>query len=141
MIILHTNLVLEFTGAPPDPWIFGWLRTLPVTEIGTTAVQTAEILKGQANRPAGRRSDWLLRHYPCFLVNLPGANVLAFDKQDVPELGNITSHRTQLGRPIKEMVARIAANSVVHGYPLATRDIGNLEECGIALINPFTYKG
>jgi predicted nucleic acid-binding protein len=71
MILLDTIIVSQFIRSPPDPAALGWVKTLPVTEIGITTVQAAEILKGQARLPAGQRRDLLLRAYHSFLVNLP----------------------------------------------------------------------
>jgi len=140
MILLDTNIVSEFMGARPHPSVLAWLKTLPVSEIGITAIQTAEIMKGLSSLPDGRRKDSLFRDYRSFRANLPDANVLPFDEAAALEFGNIVSHRSLTGRPIKEMDAQIAAIAVVHGYPLATRNIGDFEDCGITLINPFTYK-
>lgn len=127
-------------GAPPDASVLAWLKTLSVSEISLTAIQTAEIMKGLANLTEGRRRVSLFRDYRCFRANLPDGNVLAIDKAAALEFGNIVSHRSQRGRPINEMNAQIAAIAVAHGYPLATRVIGDFEDCGLTLINPFPYK-
>lgn len=140
MIVLDTNIVSEFMGAPPDPSVLVWLNTLTPRQIGITSIQTAEIMKGLANLPAGRRRDALLRDYRSFRANLPDTNLLAFDEAAALEFGNILAQRARAGRPTKEMDAQIAAIAVVHGYPLATRDTADFEHCGLTLINPFTYK-
>ena len=55
MIVLDTNVLSELTRQYPDQGVLGWLDSVPVTEVVTTAVTAAELLYGVARLPAGHR--------------------------------------------------------------------------------------
>ena len=140
MIILDTNIVSEFMGAPPHPAVLAWLKSIPIGDLCITTLQTAEIMKGLTDMPAGRRRDGLTRDYRSFRASLPDENVLSFNEAAAIEFGNVFVHRARLGRRIKEIDAQIAAIAIVHGFPVATRDTQDFEDCGVTLIDPFTYQ-
>ena len=140
MIILDTNIVSEFMGAPPNPTVLAWLKTIPIHEICITTLQTAEIMKGLVDLPEGRRRDGLFRDYRAFRSSLPNTNILPFDEAAAIEFGVLWVHRARLGRRIQEVDAQIAAIARARGCRLATHDTQDFMDCGLILIDPFTHR-
>jgi hypothetical protein len=63
--------------------------------------------------------------------------ILPFDTNAAQLYAEILASRRRSGRPISQSDAQIAAIACTHGYSLATRNVGDFAECGIALINPW----
>ncbi|MCI4646095.1 MAG: type II toxin-antitoxin system VapC family toxin [Hyphomonadaceae bacterium] len=140
MIVLDTNIVSEFMGGPAHPRVEAWLRTLLISEIYLTSLQTAEILYGLEALPEGRRQAGLLRDYRAFRGQLPAGNCLAFDEAAAKQYAFVQSQRKAMGRPIKVLDAQIASVCLAHGFDLATRNTKDFEGLGLPLINPFEHE-
>lgn len=63
---------------------------------------------------------------------------LPFDAAAVPASVDIVSTRRIQGRPIAQFDAQIAAIALRAGAKLATRNTIDLEQCGVALIGPWS---
>jgi predicted nucleic acid-binding protein len=61
VIVLDTNVASELMRASPAPVVLAWLRRQVGTELCTTAVTVAEVRRGIARMPVGRRTDDLRR--------------------------------------------------------------------------------
>ena len=66
--------------------------------------------------------------------------VLAFDGDAARHFTDIAASRRQAGRPISQIDAQIAAIARSRGASLATRNLDDFADCGVALINPWTAK-
>jgi len=51
VIVLDTNVLSELMRTSPDQAVLGWLDSLPVAEIATTAITAAELFHGVARLP------------------------------------------------------------------------------------------
>ncbi|MEE9413895.1 MAG: hypothetical protein V3V01_01350 [Acidimicrobiales bacterium] len=47
------------------------------------------------------------------------------------------ANRREIGRPLNAPDGQIVAIARRHNYQLATRNISDFEECGLALVDPF----
>ena len=71
-----------------------------------------------------------------FEVDFAG-RVLPFDAAAADRYSDIVISRRLDGRPIEVFDALIAATAWVADAPVATRDIGGFDRCGLSLINPW----
>ena len=63
--------------------------------------------------------------------------VLPFDGDAARVFPRIAGSRRAQGRPITQFDAQIAAIARSRGAVLATRNTGDFEHCGVALLNPW----
>jgi len=55
MVIVDTNVISELMRASPEPIVLDWFRSRPLAEMATTAINLAEIRRGLARLPFGKR--------------------------------------------------------------------------------------
>ena len=114
MILLDTNVISELMRPKPDPGVLAWADGLDPEAVAITAMNEAEILHGLARLPAGRRQVQLRQSWEALMWQ-----------------------RERLARPMATADAVIAATALANGVPLATRDVHDFAEIGLALINPW----
>jgi toxin FitB len=140
IIVLDTNVLSELFKPAPHPDMTAWRRS-HVGETVISAVTKAELLYGIEKLPEGarrRRLEVAVRE--TFAVYQPSA-VLPFDDAAATEYARITAHRESIGRPISVPDAQIAAICASRDVPLATRNVRDFDETGIALLDPFRGQG
>lgn len=66
--------------------------------------------------------------------------VLAFDRAAAVHYADISVRRERSGRPMSMADAQIAATCRSHGAVLATRNVDDFADCGIAIDDPWTRR-
>lgn len=137
MIIMDTNVLSEAFRPKPSDHVIHWMRSQPAIILFTTAICEAEILYGIAILPASRRRASLLAMaHGLFGEELAG-RVLPFDSASAHAFAEISAGRRQIGRPIGEFDAQIAAIARANGGRLATRNVRDFIDCGIDVFSPW----
>lgn len=137
MIVLDTNVLSEALRAAPAPQVLDWLARQPANQLFLTSVTQAEILFGISILDNGRRRDELAAAAMAMFEEDFGGRILGFNAETAPVYAAIASERRKGGRPISQFDCQIAAIAKTHGAALATRNIRDFAECGIALIDPW----
>ena len=137
MIILDTNVVSELMRPDPDVRVRQWVSGRRADELATTAITVAEIRYGIERLPDGRRKEGLLSAATALFAAF-GDLVQPFDALAATSFGPITDRRASLGRPIEGFDAQIAAICRVRGAALATRNVKDFLETGVAVIDPWS---
>ena len=109
----------------------------PERETFTTSITEAELLVGIELMPQGQRRDSLQLAAHGILYEDFGGRILPFDTAAAPFYAEIMASGRRSGQPIEELDAQIAAIARAHGYSLATRNVTDFTDCGIALIKPW----
>lgn len=137
MIVLDTNVISELMRREPDAGVTAWIGEQPMASLFTTTLTQAEIFYGLALLPEGRRRDALLAAVrPVFEDDLAG-RVLPFDTDAALAYPEIAAGRRKGGHPISQIDAQIAAIVRSRGAGLATRNVSDFADCGIAIVNPW----
>jgi toxin FitB len=136
MIVLDTNVLSEEMRTAPEPKVHAWLRAQDPALLFTTSVTEAELLYGVVVLPDGKRKTELATAAQRIIALLAG-RILPFDSAAAAELAAILFLRKQLGRPIASHDAQIAAIARSRGMSVATRDVSDFADCGVALIDPW----
>jgi predicted nucleic acid-binding protein len=140
MIVLDTNVISEVMRASPDARVVAWLDEQSTSVLFTTALSQAEILYGLELLPVGRRrNDLFAAALPIFEEDLAG-RILPFDSDAALIYPLIAAARRQSGRPISQIDAQIAAIARSRGARLATHNVRDFENCGIAIIDPWMAR-
>ena len=137
MIILDTNVISEIMRPNPAPSVLDWLRDQPPTELATTTVNIAEIRYGLARLRFGRRRRDLETRFSSFVARSLANRVLDFDGPAAEIYGELVVVREQTGRRLEGFDGLIAAIARFRALPIATRNTGNFEACGIELFSPW----
>jgi predicted nucleic acid-binding protein len=139
MILLDTNVVSELMKSFPEPRVLSWIDATPTTALFVSAVTQAEILYGIALLPAGKRRDRLAGAARAAFDAYFRSRILSFDSGAAEAFARLAADRRQAGRPISQADAQIAAIACSRGATLATRNISDFEECGVDVVNPWSF--
>ena len=137
MIILDTNVLSELMRPTPSPRVMAWIAKQSATELFTTSITEAEIFYGLELLTRGKRREGLLAAAEAMFAEDLAARVLGFDSDAARAFSKIAAHRRALGKPISHADAQIAAIAQVRGAKLATRNVADFEDCGLAAIDPW----
>ena len=137
MIILDTNVISEILRPQPNKNVLAWMGRIAVSRLFTTTITEAEIRYGVARLPAGKRKVALGSVIDSIFSEDFENRILPFDSSAACTYAQITAKRDQMGRPICQFDAQIAAIAQSCGADIATRNIADFYECGIAVINPW----
>jgi toxin FitB len=137
VFLLDTNILSAVMGTRPAPEVANWMTRQPADLLFTAAVCQAEILSGIAVLPKGRRREALeMAALSMFREDFAG-RILPFDSDAAVIYGELFALRRSAGRPAAIADLMIASIARVHGASVVTRDTGDFESCGLALIDPW----
>ena len=137
MIVLDTNVLSELMRQDADQNILRWIARLDSSEIYTTTINQAEILRGIAVLPEGRRRSAFQAAGKKIFANFHPGDILAFDSVAAEAFALIVANRRGNGRPIQTFDALIAAISMSRRAILATRNVRDFMDFGIEIVNPW----
>jgi predicted nucleic acid-binding protein len=138
MFILDTNVLSNAMAAHPAPAVAAWIAGQPLELLFTASICQAEILSGIAILPQGRRRASLEAAANAIFRDDFAGRVLPFDGEAAMAYADVFSARRRAGRPAATADLMIAAIARTKGASVVTRDIGDFEDCGLTVIDPWT---
>src|SRR3954453_113580 len=133
MIVLDTNVVSDPSRPHPHSSVRDWFRAQRETDLFICTPVLAELSYGIERLPAGRRRSFLETWLTRLETEGFPSRILTFDRRAAHEFGKILHTRTSKGRPIKTMDALIAAIARAEGATVATRDVADFADLGLAV--------
>jgi hypothetical protein len=140
MIILDTNVLSELMRSEPSPSVLAWVARQSATELCTTSITEAEILYGIELLIKSKHREGLLEAAEAMFAEDLAGRVFGFESDAARAFSKIVAHRRAVGRPISHADAQIAAIAKVQGAKLATRNLGDFEECGLDVVDPWNVS-
>lgn len=137
MIVLDTNVVSELMRPAPDASALQWVDAQATDTLWLCSVVTGELLYGVARLPDGRRKQQLAKALQAIIHEDFDQRVLPFDLEASLVYADIVARQESLGQPVTMADAQIAATCLRHNATLATRNLRDFEELGLALVNPW----
>ncbi len=138
MILLDTNIISEIMRPAPSQAVLNWLNRQEPQTLYLSTITIGEIEYGLRILPDGKRRNALRQLFNRFVSQAFSQRILPFEEKAARLYGEIMGQRKELGRPMSIPDGQIAAIAVSQGIAaIATRNIRDFEECGIALINPY----
>ncbi len=137
MIILDTNVISEFMRVSPNPVVMDWISQQQSNNLFTTSITQAEVYYGLALLPEGKRRNDLESAARLMFEQDFEERILNFDSAAAVEYAALAAFRRQIGKPISQADAQIAAISKANRAVLATRNIPDFCDCQLILIDPW----
>ena len=138
MILIDTNVVSELMRPDPSTAVMAWFGRQKGTDLHLSAVGEAELRRGAAILPSGRRRDRLVRAIDAVVRDDFAGRVLPFDSDAAVAFAAIALDRRLAGRPISFAECQIAATARAWGATIATRNVDDFEGCGVGVIDPWS---
>ena len=121
----------------PDAAVAHWVAGQQATTLYTTSVTQAEVLHGILLLPAGKRRAALEAAAEAMFETDFRGRVLPFGSDAARAYAQIAAQRRHSGRPISVFDAQIAAITRTVRAAMATRNVGDYDDCGIKVLNPW----
>ena len=137
MIILDTNVISEFMRVSPNPIVMDWISQQQSNNLFTTSITQAEVYYCLALLPEGKRRNDLESAARLMFEQDFEERILNFDSAAAVEYAALAAFRRQIGKPISQADAQIAAISRANRAVLATRNIPDFCDCQLILIDPW----
>lgn len=131
MYLVDTNVILEARRNTPQA--VSWLRSADPFSVHLSVITLGEVMRGIAlkqrsdPRTAAHLGEWLrkLRHDH-------GDRILPITDKIAVEWGRIAAER-----PRGDADGLIAATAIVHDLMIVTRNVGDFDDTGASVINPW----
>lgn len=135
--LLDTCIISELIRKSPTQNVVKWLKRTPCECQYLSAISLGEIYKGIARLESGdpRRvvlSDWLESIRSQF-----ASRILPFDEGASMSWGELVGNALRIGHPKPLVDAQIAATTLRHGMMLVTRNVRDMADFGVEIVNPF----
>ena len=137
MIVLDTNVISELMRVTPAHPVLAWMALQQPDDLFTSSINVAEILYGIELLPKGKRRDGLLHEAHTTFARTFAGRILSFDERAARAFSVLVAGRRLRGRPIQIADGQIVAIAKANDATLATRNVGDLEGCGVKLVNPW----
>ncbi|NLR96989.1 type II toxin-antitoxin system VapC family toxin [Rhizobium sp. P38BS-XIX] len=131
MYLVDTNVISEIRRG--NSQAISWLRSIEPSTVYLSVITLGEIMRGIAlkrksdPRAAAHLEEWLrkIRHDH-------GNRILPITDQIAVEWGRIAAQR-----PRGDADGLIAATAIVHDFIVVTRNVGDFDDTGASVINPW----
>ncbi len=137
MIVLDTNVVSELMRGAAEASVRRRFSAMPIARTYTTTITQAEVLFGIARMASGKRRDLLEREAQAVFAEDFRGRVLPFDAAAATAYASVAARRRTIGRPVAPFDAAIAAIALANGMAIATRNVRDFADCGVAVMNPW----
>jgi predicted nucleic acid-binding protein len=128
-MLVDTNVVSELMRPRPASGVVQWAEAQESMSLSVITLE--EILVGLSNRPSERLSRW----FEAFLKNQ--CEVLSVTPSIARRCALLRGELRRGGKQRTQADMLIAATALEHNLALATRNVKDLEGCGVPLVNPF----
>lgn len=137
MILIDTNVISELMRPEPSPVVLAWFGRQAATNLYLSAVVEAELRRGAAVLPVGKRRKRLIEVINAMISEDFAGRVLPFDSAAAVAFAAVFVDRLTAGRPISFPDCQIAATARTYGAVLATRNVADFAGCGIEVVDPW----
>ena len=135
MIVADTNVLSEPLRPAPDPRVLAWLAQHS-GGIAVTSITVGELTYGAHRLAPGSRRDQLLAAIDG-LVSVSGDRLLTYDALAAEHYGALRARREAAGHAVSVEDTMIAAICLAGGHELATRNVRDFDDAGLAVHNPW----
>jgi toxin FitB len=136
MFLLDTNVLSAMMDQLPLP-VAAWLAGTPERFVYTASICQAEILAGITTLPDGRRRRGLETTARTMFDEDFIGKIWPFDNDAAKAYAEIFAVRRNAGRPTQPPDLMIAAIALTRDAAIVTRNVGDFDGCGVAVVNPW----
>lgn len=134
--LLDTCLISELVKKEPNPAVVSWLDEQDEQMLFLSVLNLGELQKGISKLPNGTKKDELQAWIKLDLVERFTGRILDVDLETALCWGRLQGCAEQAGEKLPVMDSLIAATAKAHGLTVVTRNVKDMERCGVQVCNP-----
>ena len=135
--LLDTCLISELVKKEPNPAVVNWLDGQDEQKLFLSVLNLGELQKGISKLPDGAKKDELQAWVALDLVERFTGRILEIDLETALSWGRLQGEAEQSGEKLPAMDSLIAATAAAHGLVVVTRNVKDMERCGVKVCNPW----
>jgi predicted nucleic acid-binding protein len=134
--LLDTNVISETRRKRPDPRALSWLRRSDPAALHISALTLGEISKGVAKHSRHDKTQAAaLRHWLDTIRMVYAERIVPIDAEIAETWGRLAAKR-----PLPVVDGLLAATALVRGMTLVTRNIGDVADTGVTVVDPWSAR-
>jgi predicted nucleic acid-binding protein len=122
----------------PDSAVVSWLDGQDEQNFFLSVLTLGELQKGISKLPKGSRKEDLQAWVELDLVERFTGRIIEIDLETALTWGKLQGESEQKGEKLPVMDLLIAATAEAHGLIVATRNVKDIERCGVRICNPWS---
>jgi len=135
--LLDTCLISELVKKEPNPAVVSWLDEQDEQKLFLSVLNLGELQKGISKLPDGTKKEGLQAWVALDLVERFTGRILELDLETALCWGRLQGEAEQAGEKLPVMDSLIAATAAAHGLIVVTRNVRDIERCGVGVCNPW----
>lgn len=135
--LLDTCLISELVKKEPNPAVVSWLDEQDEQNLFLSVLNLGELQKGISKLPDGTKKDELQAWVVLDLVERFTGRILDLDLETALCWGRLQGESEQAGEKLPVMDSLIAATAAAHGLIVVSRNVKDIERCGVRVCNPW----
>ncbi|MHB8057444.1 MAG: PIN domain-containing protein [Desulfuromonadaceae bacterium] len=135
--LLDTCMISELVKKEPNPAVVSWLDEQDEQKLFLSVLNLGELQKGISKLPDGTKKDELQAWVALDLVERFTGRILELDLETALCWGRLQGEAEQAGEKLRVMDSLIAATAAAHGLIVVTRNVRDIERCGVKVFNPW----
>ena len=136
-LLLDTNVLSELVRERPHPNVLRFIHEADEDRIFLSAMTWAEIRRGIALLPSGRKQERLTAWLEDDVRERFGPRLLPISIDIADRWGILMAKAKTNGRAVSVMDGFLAATALAHDLHLVTRNVKDFEHLGVEMIDPW----
>ena len=135
--LLDTCLISELVKKEPNSAVVNWLDEQDEQKLFLSVLNLGELQKGISKLPDSTKKDELQAWVTLDLLERFTGRILEIDLETALCWGRLQGEAEQAGEKLPVMDSLIAATAAAHGLVVVTRNVRDIERCGVRVCNPW----
>ena len=136
--LLDTCLISELAKSKPDERVVDWVLSENETGFYVSVLTFGELHKCVEKLPKSKKKEELRIWIENDLKNRFQNRIIGMDMRVSILWGKIQCIAEKKGKPMPAIDALIAATGIAHDLTVVTRNITDMEQSGVKLLNPWS---
>lgn len=135
--LLDTCVISELAKPEPDKKVVAWTTQNDEENFYLSSLTFGELYKGIAKLPPSKRKENLLQWVEHDLKDRFQNRIIDITLEVAKHWGETQGICESQGRPMPAMDGLIAATGLAHDLTVVTRNVANMQQSGVLLLNPW----
>jgi len=135
--LLDTCVVSELIKKNPDTNVLRWISEIEEASLYLSVLTLGEIHKGIEKLPQSKKKDQLHKWVNSDLRERFKNRIIDLDLVAATKWGEVQGKAELVGKPMSLIDGLISATGIVNDLIVVTRNIRDMEQSGVSLLNPW----